>query len=139
MEKYPDFWSIVIGPGPLGVYLGLIVVALITAAVSLLVESSTRKVISADSPIKFSWHFLLTANGKRIIANFLAVPVLIRIIYPMVTPELMILAAAGVGAIIDRTALWLRDLGILSNKKAANRLNTILAPGQPIVGTPQPK
>ena len=138
MEKYPDFWSVVIGPGPLGVYLGLIVVALITAAASLLVESSTRKVISANSPIKFSWHFLLTANSKRIIANFLAVPVLIRILYPRLTPELMVLAAVGVGAIIDRTALWLRDLGVLSNKKAAARINAILAPEQPIIVAPQP-
>lgn len=122
MNKYPDFWNVIIGPGPIGAFLGLIVVAYISAMVSLLLEASNRDIESPNTPIKFSWKFLWAANWKRIFANFLAVPLLIRVSYQYVGIEMMILAAIGVGAIIDQAAIYLKKIGVLSSQKSADKI-----------------
>lgn len=123
MDKYPDFWSVIIGPGPVGAFLGFIVVAYVSAMVSLLLEASNRDIASTNTPVKFSWRFLWAANWKRIFANFLAVPLLIRISYQYVGIEMMILAAIGIGAIIDQAAMKLKKIGVLSSQKTADKIH----------------
>lgn len=123
MQKYPDFWSVIIGEGPLGAFLGYIVVAYVTGLVSLLLETSNRDITSSNTPIKFSWEFLWAANWKRIFANFLAVPLLIRVSYQYIGTEMMILASIGIGALIDQAAIYLKKIGVLSSQKAADKVN----------------
>lgn len=137
MEKYPDFWQVVLGPGPVGFFLGFTVVAFICAFVSLLLDTSSRDVASKNTPVHFSWNFLLAANWKRIIANVLSIPILIRLFYPNFSLEVMLGIAIGVGFAADRAAMWLRNIGALSSNKAANRVNADMAADQPTV-TPKP-
>ena len=122
MNKYPDFWSVIIGPGPVGIYLGFIVVAYVCAMVSLLLEANSRDVDSKNTPKPFSGRFLWAANYKRILANVLALPILVRITYPSLGMEAMFLAAIGIGVMADRAALWLKSIGVLSSNKSAARV-----------------
>lgn len=133
MNKYSDFWTVVIGPGPTGFFFGFLVVAYVAGAVSLLLDASNRDIASTNTPVKFSWSFLWAANWKRIFANILAVPLLIRILYPNIGLEIMLITSVGVGAVIDRAAMWLKNLGVLASNKAANRVAQKLEPDQPIV------
>ncbi|WP_276483547.1 hypothetical protein [Paraflavitalea pollutisoli] len=137
MNKNPDFWAVVIGPGPIGFFMGYLVIAYVSATISLLIDASNRNISSTATPVKFSWAFLLAANWKRILANFLAVPLLIRITYQYVGLDIMILAAIGVGMVIDRAAMWLKNIGILASQRSADRLNQRLAPDQPVVTDPK--
>lgn len=123
MHKYPDFWSVIIGPGPLGIYLGFVVVTYICSMVSLLLESNNRDVDSKNTPRPFKTRFLWAANYKRILANALALPILVRITYPSLGIEAMILASIGFGFVSDRAAMWLKGVGILSSNKSAARVN----------------
>lgn len=123
MHKYPDFWNVITGPGPIGAFLGFIVVAYVSALVSLLFEASNRDIMSSNTPIKFSWKFLFAANWKRIIANFLAVPLLIRLTYQYIGMEAMIAVSIGFGIVIDQAALYLKKIGVLSSQKAADKIH----------------
>ena len=89
---------------------------------SLLLEASNRDVDSLNTPRPFSWRFLWAANWKRIIANLLSVPLLIRVSYQYVGIELMILAAIGIGIMIDQAAIILKRIGVLSSQKAADKV-----------------
>ena len=123
MNKYPDFWSVIIGPGPLGIYLGFVVVTYVCAMVSLLLEANNRNVDSTNTPKPFKTRFLWAANYKRILANALALPILVRITYPSLGIEGMLLASIGIGFAADRAAMWLKGIGILSSNKTAARVN----------------
>lgn len=133
MNKYPDFWAVVIGPGPIGSFLGFTALAFAAALVSILLELSNRDITSPATPVKISWKFFWIHNLPRFIANFLAIPILIRLSYSYVGAEVMILAAIGIGAGIDRGALLLKKIGILSNNKYADKIAEKLAPDQPAI------
>lgn len=124
MNKYPDFWSVIVGPGPIGIFLGFIVVTYVCAMVSLLLEANGRDVDSKNTPKPFSGKFLWAANYKRILANALALPILVRITYPSLGVEAMLLASIGIGFVADRAALWLKSIGILSSNKTAAKVNS---------------
>lgn len=121
MNKYPDFWNVVIGPGPIGAYLGFVFIAYVAATISLLLEANGRDVKSPKTPTDWSSKFLWLSNYKRILANFLAVPLLIRMAYPNLGIEAMLLTAIGTGVIIDRAALYLKNIGVLSSNKTAEK------------------
>jgi hypothetical protein len=122
IEKYPDFWNIILGNGSLGAFLAYLVIAYVSAIVSLLLEASKRDIASSNTPVKFSYRFLFAANTKRLIANFLAVPLLIRLVYEYGEMKWMILVAITIGVIIDRAAMWLKNIGVLTSNKAAARV-----------------
>lgn len=122
LDKYPDFWNIILGNGSLGAFLAYLVIAYVSAIVSLLLEASKRDISSTNTPVKFSYRFLFAANTKRIVANFLAVPLLIRLVYEYGEMKWMILVAITIGVIIDRAAMWLKNIGILASNKAAAKV-----------------
>lgn len=136
MNKYPDFWNVVIGPGPVGAFLGFTALAFATALVSILLELSNRNVASKFTPVNISWKFFWVNNLPRFVANFLAIPLLIRLSYSYISPELMIITAIGIGAGIDRGALLLKKIGVLSNNRYSDKIVEKLAPNQPTVIPP---
>lgn len=132
-EKYPDFWNILIGTGSLGSFLAYLVIAYIAAIMSLLIESNTRDLSSSNTPVKYSYRFLFSANINRLIANLLALPLLIRLGYDWVDMKWMIGLSIFAGAIVDRAAMLLKNIGILASQKAADRMAGKLKENDPIV------
>jgi hypothetical protein len=120
--KYPDFASVLFGKGPLGFFLGYVVIAIICAFISLLIEANNRDVNSANTPIKFSWEFLFAHNLNRIIVNFLLIPIVVRLVYEYVPPQWMLLITVGIGAGADRLTLLFKKLGILTTDKLASKV-----------------
>lgn len=132
-EKYPDFWNIILGTGSLGAFLAYLVIAYVAAIMSLLIESSNRDITSANTPVKFSWHFLFAANTRRLVANLLALPLLIRLGYDWVDVKWMIGLSIFAGAVVDRAAMLLKNAGILASQRAADRIAGKLKEQDPIV------
>lgn len=135
ISKYPDFWHVLIGNGSLGSFLGYLVIAYICAAVSVLIETQSRDITSTNTPVNFSWKFLWAANLKRFIANFLLIPITIRLVYEYIPGTWMLLMSIGIGAGVDRLALWFKNLGILTTNKLAAKVAEKLAPNDPTIVT----
>jgi len=133
MNKYPDFWNVLIGPGPIGSFLGFMVIALMAASVRILVKASNRDITSDSTPVLFSWKFFFAHNLLRFLANFLAIPLLIRIAYQYIGGELMLMMAIGIGIGADYAAARLQKIGVLSNNKFASRILDKVKPDDPVV------
>lgn len=134
VTKYPDFWKVIIGNAPLGSLLGYIVVAYICAGVSILIEASNRNITSANTPIKFSWQFLIAANIPRILANFMLIPIFIRLIFEYISnPTWMLFVAIGIGAGVDRLAMLFKNIGVLTSDKIAKGVADKLTPSDPTI------
>lgn len=122
MNKYPDFWSVVAGKGPIGFFLGYIAICYVCAFASMLIELANRDVSSPNTPVKISWRFFTFANLARIIANILLIPIFIRLVYQYLDPTWMILLSIGIGAGVDRLAMLFKKIGVLSTDKLASKV-----------------
>jgi hypothetical protein len=122
ISQYPDFWKILLGNGSLGAFLAYLVIAYFAAAASLIHEASRRDISSINTPVKFSWRFLFAANLWRLISNFLAIPLLIRLVYEYIDMKWMILLAIATGLLIDRAFMILKNIGILASDKFASKI-----------------
>ncbi|HEY4207970.1 MAG TPA: hypothetical protein VGM31_14200 [Puia sp.] len=122
MTKNPDFWKVLLGSGTLGAFLAYMLIAFICVVVSVLIDISSRDVASTHSPVKFSWNFALTANLARFMANILCVPICIRLVYEYVDPKWMLFLAVVIGILVDRLALWLKNIGILTFDKLTEKI-----------------
>jgi len=121
MHKYPDFWNVLLGNGSLGAFLAYLVIAYFAAIASLLFEASNRDIASDNTPKKWSTKFLLASNLLRLIANVLAIPLLIRMEYEYFDMKWMILLVIGEGILIDRAFMVLKNIGVLASDKFASR------------------
>src|SRR5687768_8596889 len=117
MNKYPDFMSVLLGNGPIGFFFGFVVIAIICAFVSLLIEANSRDLKSANTPEQFSYKFMLAHNLLRIVANILLIPIFIRLCYEWIPMPWMLIAAIGIGAGSDRLGLLLKNIGVLTTNK----------------------
>ena len=122
ISKHPEFWNIILGNGSLGAFLAYLVIAYFAAGASLLFEASNRDIASSNTPVKWSTKFLLAANIKRLIANLLAIPLLIRIGYDQIDMKWMVLLAIAIGLLIDRAFMMLKNIGVLASDKFASKV-----------------
>lgn len=122
MNKYPDFWQVILGGGSLGAFLAYLVIAYFAATASLLFEASNRDISSANTPVKWSTKFLLASNVLRLIANLLAIPLLIRMEYEYLDMKWMILIVIAEGILIDRAFMVLKNIGVLASNKFASKI-----------------
>jgi hypothetical protein len=122
MDKYPDFFSVLLGNGSLGSFLAYLVIAYFAAAASLLFEASNRDISSSNTPVKWSTKFLLAANMLRLIANLLAIPLLIRLEYEYIDMKWMILLVIAEGILIDRAFMFLKNIGVMASDKFAAKV-----------------
>lgn len=123
MKKYPDFFSVLIGPGGAGFLCGYIVIAFICAGTIILYDISKRDVTSARTPERLSFRFWLADNLARIMANLLLIPITIRLLYEYVNPTWMLFLAAGIGFGFDALGLIAKRSGLLTTNKLAERVN----------------
>jgi hypothetical protein len=121
-QHYPDFWQTLLGNGSLGAFLAYLVIAYFAATASLLFEASNRDISSSNTPIKWSTKFLLAANWLRLLANLLAIPLLIRMEYEYIDMKWMILIVIAEGILIDRAFMVLKNIGVLATDKFASRI-----------------
>lgn len=123
MKKYPDFFSVLIGPGGPGFFFGYVIIAFICAGVIILIDASNRDVTSARTPVKFSLKFWLADNLARVLANLLLIPIAIRLCYEYVNPTWMLFLSAGIGFGVDGLGLIAKRFGVLTTNKLAERIN----------------
>lgn len=122
MHKYPDFWQTILGNGSLGAFLAYLVIAYFAAMASLLFEASNRDIPSDNTPKKWSTKFLFAANWLRLLANLLAIPLLIRMEYEYIDMKWMILIVIAEGVLIDRAFMFLKNIGVLTSDKFASKI-----------------
>jgi hypothetical protein len=123
VKKYPDFFSVLIGPGGPGFFFGYVIIAFICAGVIILIDASNRDVTSARTPVKFSLKFWLADNLARVLANLLLIPIAIRLCYEYVNPTWMLFLSAGIGFGVDGLGLIAKRFGVLTTNKLAERIN----------------
>lgn len=117
-----DFWQVILGNGTLGAFLAYLVIAYFAAAASLMHEASHRDIASTNTPHNFSWSFLFAANVWRLVSNFLAIPLLIRLVYEYVDMKWMILLSIAFGLVIDRAFMLLKNIGVLASDTFASKI-----------------
>lgn len=122
MNNNSDFWSVLLGNGSIGAFIAYLVIAYFAACASLLFEASNRDIASDNTPKKWSTRFLLASNIKRIIANILAVPLLIRVGYDQIDMKWMVLLSIAIGLLIDRAFMVLKNIGVLASDKFASKV-----------------
>lgn len=127
MNKYPDFWNTILGNGSLGAFLAYLVIAYFAAMASLLFEASKRDIASDNTPKKWSTKFLLASNIFRLLANLLAIPLLIRVEYEYIDMKWMILLVIAEGILFDRAFMVLKNIGVLASNKFASKFAAKIA------------
>jgi hypothetical protein len=125
MKKYPDFFSVLVGPN-VGFLCGYIIIAVICALIIMFIDAQGRDVNSIRTPGKFYLKFWIADNLARVIANLLLIPITIRLCYEYVPPVWMLALSSGVGFGVDGLALIAKNAGILTTKKLAEKMNTKL-------------
>jgi len=73
-----EFIALLLGKASLTMFAALFFFALIGVAINLLLHATTRDQNSPNSPVKFSFRFLLWDNWKRIVLSGLLILVTIR-------------------------------------------------------------
>lgn len=121
-QHYPDFWQTLLGNGSLGAFLAYLIIAYFAATASLFFEASNRDISSLNTPVKWSTKFLFAANWLRLLANLLAIPLLIRMEYEYIEMKWMILVVIAEGILIDRAFMVLKNIGVLATDKFASRI-----------------
>jgi hypothetical protein len=127
MKKYPDFISVLIGSKGAGFFFGYVTIAFICALAIIFWDIANRDPKSQSSPFKFYLRYWLADNLFRIMANFILIPIAIRMIYEYADPVWMLAISAGIGFGFDALGLIAKRAGILTTSKLAERMNQKLS------------
>ena len=92
----------IIGSNDLTSFLAAFIFALIGVALSLLWHATTRNQNSPNTPVKFSWNFLLSDNVKRIAASLITIFIAIRFYPDLFGKPINEYLAFGVGLGLDK-------------------------------------
>lgn len=130
MKNYPDFWSVLLGKGPTGFFLGYFVVALICAAALMFVELQTRNADSKRTPEKFNFKFWIYDNIARFVGNPLLIFLAIRACYEYVPPVGMLFVSMGIGFGSDGLGILAKRMGVLTTNKLAEKVTERLNDGK---------
>ncbi len=133
MKSTSDFWNVLLGNGSLGAFLAYLVIAYFAATASLLFEASNRDISSSNTPVKWSTKFLFAANWLRLLANLLAIPLLIRMEYEYIDMKWMVLIVIAEGVLFDRAFMVLKNIGVLASNKFASKIADKIAENDLIV------
>lgn len=124
MEKYPNFWHVILGNAPAGTFLGYLTFAIVAALASIIYNLSKRDVDSPNTPQKLSFLFWVAHNLGRAIGNLLCIPLAIRILleWQSANPLLLLVLAIAIGFSIDRLFLMFKDMGVFTTQKLADKV-----------------
>jgi hypothetical protein len=121
MKKNPDFISVLVGPSP-GFLAGYIVVAFVCALVIVFFDISRRNVTSVRTPEQLSIRFWLADNLFRVVANFLFIPILIRVFYEYPSAPWMLMISCGIGFGVDYLGMIAKNAGLLTTNKISQAM-----------------
>lgn len=113
---------------PVGAFLGYLTLSYICAFASLLIGSTKRDISSTNTPVNFSWQFLMAANLFRVLGNVLLIPIAVRLIGQYAGPEFMLFLTVGIGLGIDGLGALAKQFGVLTTNKLAKQIADKLAP-----------
>jgi hypothetical protein len=127
MNKYPDFWSVLLGNGHHGLFFGYIVISLIAAAGMILVMASQKYKEKPDSPVKWSWKYFFADNAGNFAASLFILPLFIRVLIEFLSdPRIMLVVSIGIGfgfyklaKIANNAGIWTTDA---LSKKIAEKI-----------------
>lgn len=122
MNKYPDFWSVLLGNGPHGFFFGYVVVSLI-AAIGAILIAATQKYKNVDgTPDEWSWHYFWANNSGNLIAGLFILPVFVRLIYQYIDAGWMLAVSVGLGFGFFGLAKLANNFGIWTTDKLSERI-----------------
>lgn len=79
MEHISEALAIITGGKSFGYYIAGFFFSFLAIVLSLRIHSKTRDVYSKNTPVKFSWRFLLWDNTKRMVATLITMFLLFRV------------------------------------------------------------
>lgn len=136
MNKYPDFWSIMIGPGPIGYLLAYITISLICAFGMILILASDKYKSNPATPDKWSWRYFIADNLGKFLAGLFLLPITIRILYQYVDAAWMIPLSVGVGFGFLGLSKIATNYGVWTTKRLSKWVASKIDKEKPDVETP---
>jgi|SRR5579872_3859375 len=124
IKQYPDFWHVILGNSPAGMFLGYLTFALIAALANIIHEVGKRDVDSNNTPKPFSLLFWFAHNLGRTIGNALCIPLGIRILleWQSANALLLLVFSIAIGFSVDQLFMMLKNLGIFTTQKLADKV-----------------
>lgn len=83
--------------------------AIIGLVISLLLQANSRDIRSENTPVHFSYTFLIRDNFRRILLSFLLIIVTIRFFQELTGKELTMFWALGIGLGLDKISELLKN------------------------------
>lgn len=122
-DKYPDFWSVLLGSEPIGFLLGYISLAVFAAVVMTFWNALNKYKEVQGTPQKWSWRYFIMNNIGNFIAALLFIPLFIRIVIGFTThPGLLILSSVGIGFGFYKLAKVANKLGVWTTDSLSKRI-----------------
>lgn len=123
MKKYPDFWNVLFGTGPRGLFFGYVVIAVISAIGVILWMASQKYKGIENSPQKWSWKYFFMNNAGNFGASLFVLPIFVRVLIEFVSdPKWMILLSIGIGFGFYKLAKIANDVGIWTTDKVSEKI-----------------
>ncbi len=131
MNKYPDFFKILVGPGPVGYFFGYCFLSFAAAVALTAAMAAISYSKKANTPEKWSWRYFIADNLGNLIAAFLLLPLFVRFVYPHIDSdhsEYMVFLSIGLGFGFKGLAKIANNFGLWTtkalSKKVADKLDT---------------
>jgi len=102
------FQSFILGGLPLPMLLAALFFSLLGVTLNLLVDATTRKPETTDTPVRFSLRFLLRDNWKRILLSVLLILVTIRFCQELTGLHLNMFVSLLIGFGFDKLSEFLK-------------------------------
>lgn len=122
MQKYHDFWSVLLGKQPPGFIFGYITLAYIAAIAMVMIIASTRDPNSPNSPKEWSWRFFWVNNSIRFVVGFFLIPIFIRILIEYQQGLWLLIESIGVGFGFMGLAQLAKQIGLFTTSKISARV-----------------
>lgn len=123
-NKYPDFWSVLIGSEPIGFLLGYIALAVLAAFIITLWNALKKYQEAQGTPDKWSWKYFFWNNIGNFIVGILLIPLFIRIEIEFFDhPGLMLLFSVGTGFGFYKLAKVANRLGLWTTNSLSKKIS----------------
>lgn len=123
MNKYPDFWSVLLGSGNHGFFFGYVVLSLISSIGMILVMAAQKYKSVPESPDKWSWKYFWGNNLGNFIAGFFLLPIFVRLIYQYIDSGWMLAISIGLGFGFTGLAKIANNFGIWTTDKLSEKIS----------------
>lgn len=129
MNKYPDFWSVLLGAGPHGFFFGYFALGIICMATMVCVLAMTRDRNSNNTPKEWSWKFFWVNNSIRFLVGILLMYVFVRLAYQYLPVSYMLIATIGLGFGFMYLAQLAKNIGLWTTSKASEAIKNAIEKG----------